>query len=267
MLKFSVRKKLNRLIAGALSAAIALTMAPDIWLPVYAESVRNDILNADIGIVDDGEIISDIDTEEYDNRWNELAVLDPYSEEYVALKEELTYGTGTSRRNTRALRSASLNGYLLSNEYIAINAAPGGRFTIGTTGGDPNKTSDDYQKLLFGHPGGSTSYTTIRVNGISYIYEINNSSFNADEGYNISSGSFGGLDVEQKLTLVSNPATDREDIAEIKYTVTNNTDEMQNAGLRIMLDTQLGYNDAAPFRVPQYGSITSENEIIGDDML
>ena len=48
MLKFSLRKKLNRLIAGTLSAAMALTMTPDIWLPVYAESVRNDILNAEV---------------------------------------------------------------------------------------------------------------------------------------------------------------------------------------------------------------------------
>lgn len=30
MQKFSVKKKLNRLVAGVLSAAMALTMAPDI---------------------------------------------------------------------------------------------------------------------------------------------------------------------------------------------------------------------------------------------
>ena len=144
MINLKTRKRFNRIISGVLSAAMVMTMVPDIWLPVYADLVRKDILNADIGIADDGEIISEsIDTEEYDNRWSELAVLDPYSEEYAALKEALTYGTGTGRQNTRALRSASLNGYLLSNEYIAINAAPGGRFTIGTTGGDPNKTSDD----------------------------------------------------------------------------------------------------------------------------
>ena len=284
MTNLKTKRRFNRIISGILSAAMVMTMAPDIWLPVYAESVRNNILNTDI-ISDDEEIIENTDFvsedipetpneadnsqpefEEYDSRWDELAALDPYSEEYDALKGELTSKPGTGRRNARALRSATLNGNFLSNEYIAINVNSDGRFTIGTTGGDPDKTSDDNKKLLYGHPGGSTSYTTIRVNGNSYIYGINNSSFNAEEGYNVSSGSFGGLDVKQKLTLVNNPATDREDIAEIKYTVTNNTDEMQNAGLRIMLDTQLGYNDDAPFRVPQYGSITSETEFVGDNI-
>lgn len=74
------------------------------------------------------------------------------------------------------------------------------------------------------------------------------------------------MNVEQKLTLKDNSATGREDTVEIKYTVTNITNEEKTAGLRIMLDTQLGRNDAAPFRVPGYGSITAETEFIGDNI-
>ncbi len=48
MLKFSVKKKLNRLLAGILSAAMSMTMVPDIWLPVYADMVREEILEADL---------------------------------------------------------------------------------------------------------------------------------------------------------------------------------------------------------------------------
>lgn len=251
MISNRMKKRFSRIVAGLVSAAMTLTMVPDVWLPVYADSVRNEITNADI--------YSDVGAEE----WNRLSKLDPMSDEYAELKAALTAKTGIT---TFSLGNTSLNGSLLSNEYIAVNASSNGRFTIGTTGGDPDRSTDDNKKLIYGHPGGNTSYTTVRVNGKSYVYSINNSSFNKEQGYNVSSGKFGGVDVEQKLTLKDNPATNREDTVEIKYTVTNNTDEAQDVGLRIMLDTQLGSNDAAPFRVPQYGSITNETEFLAGNI-
>ena len=251
MISNRIKKRFSRIVAGLVSAAMTFTMVPDVWLPVYADSVRNEIADADI--------YSDDNTEE----WDMLSSLDPMSEEYAELKAELTAETGIS---SFSLRGASLNGTLLSNDYIAVNAASNGRFTIGTTGGDPARSTDNNKKLIYGHPGGNTSFTTVRVNGTSYVYQINNSSFNEEEGYNISFGNFGGLDVEQKLTLKENPATGREDTVEIKYTVKNNTEETHAAGLRIMMDTMLGSNDAAPFRVPQYGSITTETEFSGCDI-
>lgn len=53
---------------------------------------------------------------------------------------------------------------------------------------------------------------------------------------------------------------------EIKYTITNVGEVEKPVGLRIMLDTMLGGNDAAPFRVPQYGSITMETEFVGEEI-
>lgn len=251
MIGSSLKMKSKRVIAGIVSAAMTLTMIPDVWLPVYADSVRNEITGADIFSNDNAE------------EWNRLSKLDPMSDEYAELKAALTAKTGIT---AFSLGNTFLNGTLLSNEYIAVNASSNGRFTIGTTGGDPDRSTDDNKKLIYGHPRGNTSYTTVRVNGKSYVYSINNSSFNKEQGYNISSGNFGGIDVEQKLTLKDNPATGRDDTVEIKYTVTNNTDEAQTAGIRVMLDTQLGNNDAAPFRVPQYGSITTETEFSGDNI-
>ena len=251
MISNRIKKNFSRVIAGFVSAAMTFTMVPDVWLPVYADSVRNEIMGTNM--------YSDNNSAE----WYKLSELDPMSDEYAELKAELTSGTAIS---TFSLRGVSLNGNLLSNDYIAVNAASNGKFTIGTTGGNPDRSTDDNKILIYGHPGGSTSYTTVRVNGTSYIYQINNSSFNEEEGNNVSSGNFGGLDVEQKLTLKENLATGREDTVEIKYTVTNNTEETQDAGLRIMMDTMLGNNDAAPFRVPQYGSITTETEFSKDNI-
>lgn len=48
MLSLKVKKEFNRIIAGTVAAAMTLTMTPDIWLPVHAEIVRNQIINDDI---------------------------------------------------------------------------------------------------------------------------------------------------------------------------------------------------------------------------
>ena len=46
----SLKKKrcFNRIISGILSAAMVMTMVPDIWLPVYAENVRKKIINDEL---------------------------------------------------------------------------------------------------------------------------------------------------------------------------------------------------------------------------
>ena len=253
MISLRVKKKFNQIIAGIVSAAMTLTMVPDVWMPVYADSVRNEIAEADINT--------------YENNVSDsLDGLDPYSEEYETLKEEIAAEMGASSGSSSMRRSAALRGSLLSNEYIAVNAAANGRFTIGTTGGDPDRSKDDNKNLIYGHPGGNTSFTTVRVNGKSYVYSCNNTSFDSENGYAVSSNIFDGIMTEQKLSIKENTATNREDTVEIKYTVTNTSEETKPAGLRIMMDTMLGSNDAAPFRVPQYGSITTETEFSGNEI-
>lgn len=63
-----------------------------------------------------------------------------------------------------------------------------------------------------------------------------------------------------------NTATEREDIVEVKYIIKNEGTASANAGVRIMMDTQLGENDAAPFRVPGVGSVTFEREYTGSSI-
>lgn len=48
MTSLKTKRRFNRIISGILSVAMTMTMVPEIWLPVYADSVRNDILNTDI---------------------------------------------------------------------------------------------------------------------------------------------------------------------------------------------------------------------------
>ena len=164
------------------------------------------------------------------------------------------------------LNEIKVEGQLMSNGYLAMNVLGNGRFSFGTTGGNPDNPKDDNKRMLYGYSGNSTSYTTVRVDDSSYEFTSEKNEFNSEDKNNISSAVYSDVDVKQVLSIVKNPATGKEDLIEIKYIVTNNSDTEKNVGLRIMMDTMLGGNDNAPFRVPQYGSITTETEYTGEDI-
>lgn len=86
MINSKTRKRFNRIISGVLSAAMVMTMAPDIWLPVYAESVRNEIITADLDnmneiiydVEDDIEIDTDTDTASAPDGYYPISSEQPY---------------------------------------------------------------------------------------------------------------------------------------------------------------------------------------------
>ncbi len=159
----------------------------------------------------------------------------------------------------------------LENAYIvlSVNASAdgGGRFAIGTTGGNPDRPDDDLRPLLYGVEEPWTSFTTVRIGNADYVFggETHRPAGQA--------GPFGGqpvtpprltgdgraieaaweyppgVEVLQRLSLVRGPTTGLPDTVRIEYVITNRTREPQSVGLRIMLDTMAGSNDGAPFRV------------------
>ncbi len=160
------------------------------------------------------------------------------------------------------------NNLRLGNDYVVIvvnmdeNAL--GRFAIETTGGAPLRSNDDNKPLVYGRPRPWTSYSTIWLNGEQYV-------FGGETGRRAGkSGKYGEvitgpivegdslttvtsindvLNVEQLLTFVKSTTTGLYDTVQIKYRVENVSNEQQKVGLRIMLDTMLGENDGAPFRI------------------
>jgi hypothetical protein len=152
------------------------------------------------------------------------------------------------------------------NEYMDVTVEGGGRFTVGTMKGDPDSTLDDYKKLLYGHPSPWSSFTTFRVNGSDVLLGSGGQwtdppHFDATAKGLVGTWVYGSLRVRQTLTLVQangNPA-----IVRINYQVENTGTTTQQVGTRVMLDTQLGYNDGAPFRVLGQGNITTETEFLG----
>lgn len=156
----------------------------------------------------------------------------------------------------------------LANEFIRIKVNTSddgaGRFGVDTTGGDPMKTSDDNQRLVYGHPVPNTSYATVRIDGQNYVFGgITETRAGRGQRYGdvvieprlsdtdiVCAWSFpGDILVTQKLSFTQSPSTGYEDTARIEYTILNMDDTTHLVGLRLALDTMLGLNDGAPFRV------------------
>ena len=153
------------------------------------------------------------------------------------------------------------------------------RFSIETTGGDPSHSKDDNLPLIYGRPKPWTSYTTIAINDEQYVFgtKTNKRAGKSalygtvldtqitEESIRVS-GELGGIVATQTLSLFRNPLTQVKDTVLIEYALKNNTSVTKNVGLRIMMDTLVGKNDAAPFRIGE-SAIQAETAYVGDDVL
>src|SRR5690554_764294 len=160
------------------------------------------------------------------------------------------------------------NNLRFGNDYVVIvvnmddNAL--GRFAIETTGGAPLRMDDMNKPLIYGRPKPWTSYTTIWLNGDHYVFggetgrragksgkyeEVIRGPLVEDNCVKTVTRIGDKLDVEQVLSFVKSTTTGLYDTIQIKYRIENISTESQKIGLRVMLDTMLGENDGAPFRI------------------
>ena len=186
--------------------------------------------------------------------------LDADSDEYQEWKAAYSSGVSANTISTFDLRG-SANG--ISNEYIEITLN-GNKYTLGTTGGNPDSAADNNQKLLYGYPSGGTSYTTVQIDGVNNIFTPQTTTFR--DNSIISTAVIGDVVVTQYLNIIHNQYTGRDDVAEFFYTVENTGDNAHEIGIRIMFDTMLGRNDSAPFRLPTIGDVTTETDLRGSDV-
>ena len=173
-------------------------------------------------------------------------------------------------------RGASLDTLALENEAIRLvvnNTDDGrGRFAVDVTGGDRARASDDGQPLIYGRPIPWTSYTTIRLDGLDYSFGGATARRSGKglaageevlpplvrEGALVTTWRYGDLEVTQHLSIAEGPTTGRPDTARIAYTMVNRGSVRHRVGLRICLDTMLGSNDGAPFRLGQRQILSDE---------
>lgn len=195
-------------------------------------------------------------------------------------------GIGASA-SAQTFQSRGEDSIVLENEYIAIivNAREEdtGRFSVNTTGGDPDRTGDEDKPLVFGterSPGPWTSYTTLRIDGRNYVFggptgkragrvgpfmtpEVLPEA--VDDREIRTTWRAGDVRITQRLTISPGVTTGRFDTARIEYEVTNTGQAAHRVGLRVVLDTLLGRNDGAPFQVGGR-AVTTDTAFRGDSI-
>jgi len=169
---------------------------------------------------------------------------------------------------------AENNTVTLSNDYIAIvvNAREQntGRFSVNTTGGDPYRPGDESKPLIYGGDNPWTSYTTVRIDGVNFVFGgptetragrtgrygriVTPPTIKGNEIHTVCE--LNGIEVQQALGFTKSPTTGLADTARIVYTIKNVSERGRQVGLRIVLDTMLGANDGAPFRVEEAEVLT-----------
>lgn len=182
-------KILKRIVAGLSCIALSTTMLTS--LPAFAD--------------------------DYVDEYQYYSTLDPNGEEYQEWKSNLA-SSAVSVPQNRMLKSILKNNTLIANDYIEFNTASNGHYTIGTIGGNPNSSTDDNKKMLFGHPGGGTSKTTIVVGESINEFTSSNVTYDADGSKSVSKASYDGVDVTQ--AGISNSNTINPNIV-----ITNNSDK------------------------------------------
>ena len=141
-----------------------------------------------------------------------------------------------------------------------------GRFTIGNVEGNPDYASDNEQILLFGHPKPWSSFTTVRLDGEPIIFGSDILSYSRENRSVSAEMEALGVKVTQTVALIHNPKTGLDDTVQISYRLESVDEQTHEADLRILLDTMLGYNDGAPFKVPGLGDVTTEKDLISQSI-
>lgn len=152
----------------------------------------------------------------------------------------------------------------LANAWLSIRVDSMGLFTLWTTGGDPDNPNDDNKRLLYGTDPWS-SYATLRINGSDHVFGSSGAQVSTPQV--VGSGvqcqwNIAGLLVTEILEFVQGGRVGREDVLRIAYACRNDSGAPLQISLRLMLDTMLGNNDGAPFRVPGTGAVTTEMEYL-----
>lgn len=172
-------------------------------------------------------------------------------------------GDSAVQEESGEVSTASVAGSILYNDYIGVNS-DGRNFSIGTYMGDPDSTTDDDQKLLYGWNGSGTSFVLYYVDG-----DINDDFDNIyGQDYIVGYGypPTDDIMVKREFRIVRGSSTGNEDVIEISTVMTNNGDTSHEVGLRYAMDTMVGDNDYAPFYIPGIGSTTTQTFLSGDEI-
>lgn len=155
------------------------------------------------------------------------------------------------------------------NEFLAVQVGDDCLFNIGAAPAADGSATTGSWDISYRWPSSPwSSYTTVRVDGADYVYGSSSGTLvqaptDDSATSSVSQWQTGDILTTQRLSLTPNSATGRQDVAQIEYTVQNVGAASHDVGVRLMIDTEINYNDAALFRVPGVGSLQAETEFTG----
>lgn len=150
---------------------------------------------------------------------------------------------------------------------------------MATTGGDPSSASDDRKPLIYGGRDPWTSFSTVRVDEVNYIFggtsnrragkkaiygQVVIPPVVSDDSI-VTSVILGDIEVTQRLSIMNSTTTGRPDSVLVEYLAENKGTLDRSIGVRLVFDTMLGMNDGAPFRIPD-GPVTRAMVLTGKNI-
>lgn len=166
----------------------------------------------------------------------------------------------------------SLEVVSIENAHVKVLVDEAGRFVMGTTGGDLGLAGDENRPLLYGFPAGPfTGFASLRVQAegttdyqLSEVQPVSGPA--VQQGAIVTQWVVDGVEVVQDISLFLSPYTNRRDMALISCSLRNVGDGAVSAGLRCMVDVEVGANDYAPFVLPGAGRVSVERDFAGSSV-
>ncbi|MFC4101277.1 OmpL47-type beta-barrel domain-containing protein [Paenibacillus xanthanilyticus] len=161
----------------------------------------------------------------------------------------------------------------IGNAFVQAQVDNTGRFNAALK----HTESEGWFNIVYNWPSNpGTSFTSLKIDGQEMVYgdwstgeflapPANNESLTAND----SVWKTGDVTVRQVLSAGVNPATGLPDALQIRYVITNTGETEHEVGLRLLIDTMVAGNDAAPFKVPGASGVESvnyERDYVGSDV-
>ncbi len=150
----------------------------------------------------------------------------------------------------------------IANQYVTVNYEPlTGRYAFVTIAGDPAIPSDDNRPMTGDLLG---SYAIVKIDDQYFKFgdtvgKMVSKTIQADRSEHV--WQIQGLEIRQELRISQSPYTMYPYNINIKYWVRNNDSKAHKVGIRILLDTFLGLDDAIPFFIPEMQPLDRELEL------
>ncbi len=184
--------------------------------------------------------------------------------EYAQWKEQTIQGELVAKRALAASSGpVALAGsnFTITNQFmqLEVNGSVPGRFGLQTLLGDPAVLTDNNKTLIFGTYG-STCGLSVKINGTNTPLDsatpTNGPTLSRDGTYATTEWLVSGVLIRQRLELVDS-GNGRADTVKMTYSLAHQSGAAKNVGLKVGIDTMIGYNDAARIATAS-GIITNE---------